>query len=232
MAATGVRNARYKGRRLRDPLRMADQYVAIDELLPRPIFELASSDDANANAVQTYECRFDLAQFLPSSPLLNAFATNYTQYRCRSVTLTFESLNVDNVNPRYAVGCYWVPNHQYYDNGHDTAITSWTDFLEKPRTSIVTKAGGNGSFSLHYIPQVIDVEQEEEDDPELPPVQATIRSSQPYGWLPTFNVEQSFEHRSPILVFRKPYSAIPVNARVWRVSIRCIWEFRCPKTGV
>lgn len=233
MNQPGVLNARYKGRRLVDPRRMTDEYACIDEVISLPLMEVPSSPDAQGFSVVKYEPRFSIQNFLAGSPLLAALYTNFTQYRCRSAQLLFESVSVDNVNNRYEVGIYWTPNHSMLDNGHDSPINTWIDFMEKGHTSRVSNAAGDSRFMLKYIPQVIDKEAEEEDEAELPPAEIDVRSSQPFGWLPTYGPpEQGWEHRGPMMVFRQPYSAIGVNARVWTVSLRCVWEFRAAKTGV
>lgn len=233
MNQPGILNARYKGRRIVDPRRMTDEYACIDEVISLPLLEVPSTADLNGFSVIKYEPRFNISQFLPSSSLLNALYNNFNQYRCRSAKLLFESVSTDNVNNRYEVGIYWVPNHTLLDNGHDTPINNWLDFMEKSHTSRVSNDAGERRFMLKYIPQVIDKEEEEEDENELPPVQIAVRSSQPFGWLPTYGApENGWEHRGPQLIFRQPYSAVGVNARPWTVSLRCVWEFRSAKSGV
>lgn len=230
--AAGIVNARYKGVRCRDPLRMTDKYAVIDEIVPLPIYEVASDADADAKAIQTWEPRVKINQFTPSSPLLNAFFTNYAQFRVRSVTVSFSSLNVDNVNPRYEVGVYWIPNHYMWDYGQDVQFSNWIDFKEKNRCSIVSRNSGDNGFTIRYVPQLSQFDDVEEDEAELPPADIAIRSTGKSGWLPTTDQFKDFEFRGPMMVFRKPYAAIPTTSRVWSRTVRCVFEFRQAKTGV
>lgn len=232
MNSSGLTQARYKGPRCRDPLRMTDKYACIDEVIPLPVYELASDADISGNICQTYEPRVKVNLFTPTSPLLNAFFAAYAQFRVRSVHVTFTSVSVDNVNNRYSVGCYWIPNHSIYDSGVDGNITVWNDFMEKDRTSMISRDAGASQFSLRYIPQLSDVEFVEEDEPDIPAVDYPVLSSMKGGWLPTSDVYKDFEFRGPLIVFRKPYSAVPVNSRVWTRQIRCVFEFRQAKTSV
>lgn len=232
MNQPGILNARYKGRRLVDPRRMTDEYAVIDEIKTLPPFSVDTSPDANGFAIVKFEPIFDISQFFGDSPLLTALYSNYNQYRCRSATLHIESVFQDNINLRHEIGIYWVPNHAQLDNGHDVPINSWAEFREKNHTSIMSMSAQTRLHTLRYIPQVTEVDQEEEDDPDIPAVELDVRSSQPGGWLPTYGgLAQTFNHRGPQIIFRKPYAAVAAQVSpVFTMSLRVVWEFRAAKT--
>lgn len=236
---SGIQQARYKGARIRDPSRFADEYVAIDEVIPLPAISVTAQDpaldpDKFRNSVDVREFKFRLDQFTPSSLLLERFFLSFTQFRCRSAELIFSSVKIDDVNIRYETGIYWAPNHNLIDKGLEGALTTWNDFEEKPRTSMISHSAAKSRFNIKFIPQIMEQEEAEEDVEDIPNVPYPYTESLKSGWLPCEDAFKNFEHRTPYLVVRRPLgSVIPVGPIVlWTVQLRCIWEFRHAKTGV
>lgn len=236
MSAPQVHLAKYKSRRLVDPRRMADEYVAIDEVEYNefPVLTINSAV-GNPNEVVTKEVKFAPQLFLNSSPLMSAFYEHYRYFRCRSVEITFTSTSHNVDYRRCQVGVYWIPDHFAYDNNRDAPIALWHDFKEKPNTHMILQKGHHGIFKLRYVPQM--VYQEDIDEDENDPVQDTIHQVQgdyQSGWMPTTDSNKTWELRGPLVVFRKPYSAaggISTPEVSYIINVRTIWEFKKAKNG-
>lgn len=236
MSAPQVHLAKYKSRRLVDPSRMADEYVAIDEVEYSnwPVLTINSSA-GDANACVTNEIKFAPTLFLASSPLMSAFYDHYRYFRCRSVEVTYTSSSAAVDYRRTQVGVYWIPDHFAYDNNRDAPISSWIDFMEKPNSHMILSKGHHGIFKLRYVPQM--VYQEDIDEDENDPVQDTIHQVQgdyQSGWMPTTESNKTWELRGPLVVFRRPYSVaggIDTPEVSYIINVRCIWEFKKAKNG-
>lgn len=234
--AQQVRLAKYKGPRCRDPSRMADEYVCIDEVdySNWPVLTISSAVDT-VNAITTNEVKFSPSMFLATSPLMSAFYEHYRYFRCRSVCVEYFPTNRTVDYRRTQVGIYWTPDHHALDNGVDSAIGTWQSFLEKPNTQMVNYSGGHTGFKIKYVPQMVYQEDidEDENDPQ-PDTVYQVRGDFQVGWLNTNEPNKTYEYRGPLVVFRRPYSqagGISTPEVSYAIQVKTIWEFKKAKTG-
>lgn len=228
--ANQYNNARYKGRRLAEP-KLCDRYAAIDEIEAThwPVLPIAQSPGDFYKLVR-FEPKFDYQVFASTSPFLRAMYENYSQFRCRSVQVLFESPLCGPQRPRIEIGIYWIPNHFQMDEAVDPAPTNWIEFGEKNHTSIVSNNGAHSRFKLQYVPQLVKREQLVEDEgPEHADRFIYTNGDFQSGWMNTDENSKTWEHRGPMVVFRRPY--VPVGAGedvvdTYSVKIRTVWEFR------
>lgn len=236
MASNQVHLAKYKGRRLVDPRRLADEYVAIDEVEYNewPVLEIKTSA-GNPNDVVLHEVKFKLSLFLASSPLATAFYENYRYFRVRSVTVDYTSSDVAVDFRRVQAGVYWIPDHWALDNNRDAPIATWQDFMEKPNVSMLSRHGGHNRYRISYVPQQVyqdDIDEDEEDP--MPDTVFQVRGDAPFGWMETNTPNKSLEHRGPQVVFRKPYipsGGVSTTEISFIINVRVILEFKKAKNG-
>lgn len=199
-----------------------------------PVILSVNYSAADYNQVLKYEPKFMAQPFLSTSPLMLAFWDNFKNFRARKIEVSFESMDCGTEHPRVQQCIYWVPNHHEYDN-LNLNPEYWSQVLESRHMSVVHKAGGKDSFYIQYVPQLVYQEDidEDENDP-IPDTIFQVRGDFKSGWCPTTDPAKTWEHRGPVVYFRRPYRAAGAEdaAVKYQVTLRVLWEFRNAKADI
>lgn len=227
--------ARYKSRRMANT-KTVNSYAAIEECFQYP-FDNPDPEPTNVwiiqnatpaegmNAIQKIEFKHVVQNYLTGSPIANAMASNYDEFRIRKVNIRLTSKIINPVNnSRSDLWVYWVPNHYNFDEDEKKGdvFDDVTSLMEGTRVQHVGVAPGK-SVSISFVPQVIARNQ----TVLINDTSIDQNGDIPFPWMPcnANNLSQTYI-RSPIFYARKQAPSLLTSQNAYHVVLTAIIEFR------
>lgn len=211
-------------------------YAAIEECFqytfdnpdpePKNIWIIQNAVPAEGmNAIQKIEFKHTAQDYLNGSPIANAMASNYDEFRVRKVNIRLTSRIINPVNnSRSDVWIYWVPNHYNFDADElkGDIFDDVTSIMEGTHVQHSCVAPGK-TVSVSFVPQVIARNQTVLINDTSIDQNGDIN----YPWMPcnASNLSQTYI-RGPVFFARKQAPSLLTSQNGYHCVLTAIIEFR------